>query len=94
MKIRINPLNGGFSKRPPLYISILKLAGLSGSGVKIMLNLRGCILTTGYKIVIFSGVCITFFFAFFFDSFKPGVKIRKNLLDGKFPKDPNCRFQF
>ncbi len=49
MKIRMNPRDGGFAKRPKLYISSLKLASFAGSGIKIRVNLRDSMLTQGPK---------------------------------------------
>ncbi|KAL9969571.1 hypothetical protein ACROYT_G021800 [Oculina patagonica] len=83
-KIKMNPRDGGFSKRPKLYISSLKLAGFAGSGVKISFNLHGGISTQRPKSVIFNGSCSTFKF----DSFGPGVKIKINQRDGGFSKRP------
>ncbi len=82
--IRINPRDDIFPKRPKLYISSLKLACFTGSGMKISLNLRGCISTQGPKIAIFSGTCVTFSF----DSTESGVKVRKNPRNGIIPKRP------
>ncbi len=41
MKIRMNPHDGGFPKRPKMFILSFKLSGFGGSGVKIGVNLRG-----------------------------------------------------
>ncbi len=80
----MNPRDGGFSKRPKLYISSLKLAGFAGSGVEIRFNLSGGILTQGPKIVISRGSLVTFLF----DPFGPEVKIRMNQRHGDFTKRP------
>ncbi|KAL9960230.1 hypothetical protein ACROYT_G033660 [Oculina patagonica] len=94
-KIWMNPRDGGFPKRPKLYISSLKLAGFAGSeveisfnagfagsGGKISFNVRGGISTQGSEIVIISGP----FSTFTHDSFGPGEKLRMNPGDGRFPK--------
>ncbi|KAL9969568.1 hypothetical protein ACROYT_G021797 [Oculina patagonica] len=83
-KIKMNPRDGGFSKRPKLYISSLKLAGFAGSEVKISFNLHGGISTQRPKIVIFNASCSPFQF----DSFGPGMKIKMNPRDGGFSKSP------
>ncbi|KAL9969572.1 hypothetical protein ACROYT_G021801 [Oculina patagonica] len=80
----MTPRDGGFSKRPKLYISSLKLAGFAGSGVKISFNLHGGISTQRPKIVIFNASCSPFQF----DSFGPGMKIKMNPRDGGFSKSP------
>ncbi len=69
MKIRMNPRDGRFAKRPKRYLSNLKLAGFAGCGMKISCHLHGGTLTQGPKIVIFSGSCSIFIF----DSLVPGV---------------------
>ncbi len=58
----MNPCDGGFSKRPKVYIYSLKRASLSRSGLEIRSNLRGGISTQGPKIVIFSVSCSAFLF--------------------------------
>ncbi len=78
----MNPRDGGFPKRSKVYISSLKLACFAGSGVKISFILRGRISTQEPKIVTFS--CSNR--AYLFDSFGPGVKIRKHPLAGGFTK--------
>ncbi len=84
MNVRMNPGDGGFPKRPKLYISNLKRAGFAGSSVKIICYLRGGISIQRPQIVIFSGSCSTSLF----DSFGPGMNIRINPCDSGFPKVP------
>ncbi len=55
MKISMNQLEGGISKRLKLYISSLKQAAYLDSGVKIRFNLRGGISKQVPKIFILSG---------------------------------------
>ncbi len=81
-EIRMSPRDGIFPKRAKLYISCLKLAGLTRSGVKTNINVRGGISTQVPKIVIFIGSCSTFLFV----SFGPGRKLGVNPRDGIFPK--------
>ncbi len=82
----MNPRYGGFTKKPKLYISRHKLAGVCATEVKIRFNLRRGISRQGPKIVIFSRSCSTFLF----DSIGPGVKnlITMNSSQGGFTKRP------
>ncbi len=52
MKIRMNPRDGGFAKRPKLYISNFKPSGFAECGMKISFHLRGGTLTQGPIIVV------------------------------------------
>ncbi len=83
-KIRLNPCNGIFSKRPKLYVSCFSLTGFDESAEKITLNIRSGILIQKSKIFIFSTSCDNSLFG----SFGPEVNIRLNQCDGIFYKRP------
>ncbi|KAL9986768.1 hypothetical protein ACROYT_G000961 [Oculina patagonica] len=84
INIRMNPGDGGFPKKPKMYISSLKRAGFAGCEVKLSSYLRDA----GLIIVIISGSSSSFLF----DSFGPEMNIRMNPRDGGFPKRPKMYF--